>query len=951
MQLDSPLLSAFESLAFDSATRLYRLEGDGALGELLVEAWSLREALDEPWTLELSALGLDAGLDLQALLGAKATLQIALAGGSLLPRSGIVFAAASEEADGGFARYRLTLKPWTALLAHTRQSRVWQEKTTIEIVESVFARYAARAQWRWADDVASHLADSPYAGSGERRSYTVQYRETDLAFVTRLLAEEGLGMRLEEDEKAPSGHALVVFADSPSAASCPEDATSEADGGIRFHRSSAVETRDAVQAFGGLRVLQASTTTTLAWDYAAKRAVAASVPTNHVFGGDNAPNLEAYRPARAYAYASAEQAQRAATLAQEAIEVRNKSWLGRSTVRSLQPGRTFTLTDSPLDGLVAKTGSDDRTSFLVTAVVHAGVNNLPKESSARLAARSHSDGGAGQLAPWVDAEVRAQAVATGYGNAFEATRAHVPWRPQPQPRPKAPGPLTAEVVGSGGAGGGAEIYTDKLGRICIRHEFQPAGEASTWVRVLQPYAGAGMGLQFIPRIGQQVLVDFFDDDLDRPFVKCALYQGRGEGGVPATPGGRPASADTSAFSKSTDASPSGQGNVAGGNAPPWHGAAPGELAAGGQRNAAALSGWKTKEFNGSGYNQLVFDDSTGQLRSQLASSQFATQLNLGHLIHQADNHRGSFRGLGFELRTDAYGTVRGKRGVLLSSYGITPAEPSGDNAAGIALAGQLKTLAQTFSGAARTHQTVALAASIGSIKAMQSVLSDKESPAPALHTAIRGMVATDSLDAATSDAHAKTVTPGDDKVPQLTDPIVAIAGKAGLAIVAGQDIALLAGENATLAAGQDLQVASGGSARIHSGQAIGILGGAIAAGDQAAGKGLTLIAGKGDVELQAQADKMQIAAKNDVQIQSKSSHIDWAAAKKITLATAGGASIVIEGGNITVMCPGKITVRAGTKSLVGPETLPYGRPLMPNSICIECMLKAAKVGSPFAALQ
>ncbi|MCY7286800.1 MAG: phage baseplate assembly protein V, partial [Cryobacterium sp.] len=55
---------------------------------------------------------------------------------------------------------------------------------------------------------------------------------------------------------------------------------------------------------------------------------------------------------------------------------------------------------------------------------------------------------------------------------------------------------------------------------------QPAGEASTWVRVLQPYAGAGMGLQFIPRIGQQVLVDFFDDDLDRPFVKCALYQGR-----------------------------------------------------------------------------------------------------------------------------------------------------------------------------------------------------------------------------------------------------------------------------------------------------------------------------------------------------------------------------------------------------------------------------------------
>ena len=138
-------------------------------------------------------------------------------------------------------------------------------------------------------------------------------------------------MRLEEDAKAPSGHGLVIFADSPAVASCPEGAASQADGGIRFHRSAAVETRDAVQAFGGLRILQAATTTTLTWNYAAKRIVAASVPTNHDFGGEDAPRLESYRPARAYAYTTAEQAARAATLAPEAIEVRNKSWIGRST--------------------------------------------------------------------------------------------------------------------------------------------------------------------------------------------------------------------------------------------------------------------------------------------------------------------------------------------------------------------------------------------------------------------------------------------------------------------------------------------------------------------------------------------------------------------------------------------------------------------------------------------
>jgi hypothetical protein len=102
------------------------------------------------------------------------------------------------------------------------------------------------------------------------------------------------------------------------------------------------------------------------------------------------------------------------------------------------------------------------------------------------------------------------------------------------------------------------------------------------------------------------------------------------------------------------------------------GADPNTLEAGDQANAAALSGWKTKEFGGAsgpdeGLNQLVFDDTDQQLRVQLATTQNATRLNLGHLIYQArygdTRHRRSFRGLGFELRTDAYVTYRGDRGL------------------------------------------------------------------------------------------------------------------------------------------------------------------------------------------------------------------------------------------------------------------------------------------------
>ena len=83
--------------------------------------------------------------------------------------------------------------------------------------------------------------------------------------------------------------------------------------------------------------------------------------------------------------------------------------------------------------------------------------------------------------------------------------------------------------------------------------------------------------------------------------------------------------------------------------------------------------------------------------------------------------------------------------------------------------------------------------------------------------------------------------------------------------------------------------------------------------------------------MQAQAANIQVAAKQDVKVQSQSAHIDWAAAKSVTLATAGGASITIAGGNITVQCPGTITVHASNKSFTGPQFASVGIQTMPHS--------------------
>ena len=111
-------------------------------------------------------------------------------------------------------------------------------------------------------------------------------------------------------------------------------------------------------------------------------------------------------------------------------------------------------------------------------------------------------------------------------------------------------------------------------------------------------------------------------------------------------------------------------------------------------------------------------------------------------------------------------------------------------------------------------------------------------------------------------------------------------------------------------------------------------------GSQAAGSGVSLIAGRDDVQLHSQAGPTQIAAKNQLAIQSQSAQIDWAAAKKITLATAGGASITIEGGHITFECPGTLTVKAATKSFTGAEKQDYPLDNMPRAVCEQCLLKA-----------
>jgi type VI secretion system secreted protein VgrG len=894
---------------FTSTTRLYALTVGG--NDLLVEAFLADEAIQEIGVRDVIALSTSAYLDLDALLGQPASLAISLADGTRTHFSGFITEASMLSCDGGFARYCLRIAPWMWRLEQVRNCRVWENQTVVEIVDDVFRYYQPQARWRWSSETPSFM------NGAAARAYCCQYRESDFAFIRRLLTEEGLCWRFEQDD---DGHCCVLFSNSTMLCAVPENP----EGSLRYHGARPGESQDTVQAMHSTRSMLSTSVTVLSTDYQWRNNITASSLSRYPNGASKQA-LEVFDHPGPEAYADASGARRYADLHMETLEARALTWLGRSTVRTLRAGTRVTITGMPIKRLGLTP------AFTVTRVTSIGINNLPPPVMQALAELFEPLAEIlEECAPQRDPEMLAllceQARRSGYANCFDAIPADRPWRAQLpdaeaglHPIPTAHGCQTALVVGPDGsprADGANEIHCDKLGRVRIRFHWQEAS-ASCWVRVAQRAAG-GSKSQFLPRIGQEVLVQFMENNIDRPVIVGALYNGQGEGGTYATPGGKTGRAQqTALFAQSLDHERVAQGNLAGTSSPVWHGASPDFE---GHRNAAAQWGIRSKEFGGSGYNQLLFDDTDARGRVQLRCTSAATELNLGHLIHTADNYRGSFRGLGAELRTDAYGAVRAGAGLLITSYQIAHSEmaraPVGENAAGMAMLQQASKMAERLNEAATTHKTVGLATA--PLETLLDAVSGKdESP----------------------------MVGADEPLPKLADPIIAIAAQGGLGTVAGQDVQLAAGETIAVLSGADTQFSTGGQMRVHAGQAIGMLGGAVKPGE--GGIGLQLIAAQGNIELQAQADTLMVQARDEVNVISANAHIDWAAAKSISLSTAGGANITISDGNITVQCPGKLTVHAGMKSFKGPAKFDYPLPALPTSICVDCLLKAREAGTPF----
>ncbi|AKJ28559.1 type VI secretion system Vgr family protein [Caldimonas brevitalea] len=930
--LSSMLAAAQAVLAgYTQHDRLLKLHTRLGPNVLLAERVCITEGIgpsgpDVGYRLELTALSADTHLELKQLLGQPVLLELLTQASrhDLRPFHGHVTAFSLLGSDGGLARYRLEVQPWLAFLAHRHDSRSFQGKTVMEIVEQVFAGYqqghaALAPAWRW------ELADRAVY---PQRSLCIQYQESDLAFVERLLREEGLYCWFEHQGDARSqtlGQHTLVIADHHHAFK-PNPQPH-----VRYTQPGATLKEDSLRSWSSERRVQTQTVSLASWDYRSTQLRPVSAAAVEAVGGIAA---ECTDVPGVYAYEDTAQGQRLAQRQQEALDARARLYRGSGTVRTFSPGSTFTLRDHPHhDG-----GDQDR--FVLLRVVHRARNNVAADHKAQLeqvlgalpGSESTPAGGNDSDEPLYSAEVialradvpvRAPALDLVYDDQA-GLRSVVQHR-----RPLVHGTQTAIVVGLG-----APVHTDRDHRIKVQFHWQrgangshrlqaeggddnaPASDASgTWVRVATPLAGANWGTVFTPRLGQEVLVSFLDGDIDRPVVIGSLYNGRGQDNAQGN-------------------QVSGGAAGATGNAPAWF---PGSQAAGrhqGHQHPAVMAGFKTQELAASqsgagGYNQLVFDDSPGQGRLQLASTQHRSQLNLGHAVHQVDNQRLDPRGHGSELITEASGALRAGSGLLIS------AELRGAGSTGATQQLDTREAEQQLQQSAELTTSLADTAQKHKVQ-LKDEPAPKDQPVPMAQQALRESLETTDQRGDAGSGN-QPIGGGAGTVKAWGRPELVVSAPAGIGLYSPANTIFSAGNTASWVAGQDI---THNAQRNH---AVAVKGGiswftygkATNANKPNQETGIALHAASGSVSTQSQSAATKLTADKAVEVSSTQASIQMGAPKHILL-TAGGSSIRIEGGDITLTTPGAARFKGSMKELTGPASASSQLELPPVSKLAEC---------------
>jgi type VI secretion system secreted protein VgrG len=434
-----------------------------ALGkdELLLNAFGGTEGVSQPFSFTLDLLSENAAADPQRLLRTPATVTIDLPGGGQRYINGIISRFSQLGQRDELTAYRAEIVPWLWFLSLSSDCMIYQNLSVPEIVEQVFTGQGYSG------------FDLRCTASYPKREYCVQYRETHLDFVSRLMEEEGIFYFFEHED----GKHTLVLADSPGAVQpCPGQSSA------RMASHTTAQAEDVVRILEHEHVVELGKVTLRDYD--------PLQPSLRLEGSETGKEKEEWYDYPG-AFTALEQGRRYARLRLEAHEANQQVVRGSGNCRAFQSGCRFDLKEH----------------------YRKEVNQTYQILEVRHQAR------AGDYRSWDSAPL-------DYENTFVCIPHIVPYRPPLRtPKPRVAGHQTAVVVGKAGE----EIWVDKHGRIKVQFHWDRTGKkdenSSCWVRVSTPWAGKNWGAIHIPRIGQEVLVEFLDGDPQSPIVIGSVWNG------------------------------------------------------------------------------------------------------------------------------------------------------------------------------------------------------------------------------------------------------------------------------------------------------------------------------------------------------------------------------------------------------------------------------------------
>ena len=434
---------------------------------LLLRNMTVTEELGRMFTMELELVSTSENLIFEDLLAQNITIRLDLPKDEKRYFNGHISRLSQSGNQGSFAVYQATVRPWLWFLTRTADCRVFQNKTVPDIVKEVFR-----------DNGYTDFEEK--LGSSYRTwEYCVQYRETDFNFISRLLEQEGIYYYFKHKE----GKHTLILSDNYSA---HEKITGYES--IPYYPPDDTTVRDEefISSWFISKQIQPGFYALNEYDFERPKTdlkVSSVIAREH-----SASEFEVYDyPGE---YIETDDGDNYARARIEELHVHYEQAQGKSDARGIVTGGLFELSEYPRE--------DQNREYLVVSATHE-IQSDDFESSG-------SGGG------------------SVYSNNFSVIDAKTPFRAsRTTPKPIVQGPQTAVVVGPSGE----EIYTDKYSRVKLQFHWDRYGKSdensSCWVRVSQLWAGKTWGGIHIPRIGQEVIVEFLEGDPDQPIITGRVY--------------------------------------------------------------------------------------------------------------------------------------------------------------------------------------------------------------------------------------------------------------------------------------------------------------------------------------------------------------------------------------------------------------------------------------------